>query len=254
MSAQIFYNDTRITQISDKHSHRARLLQHLFRFIFFVSIYIILTSQLISFINSFLSDNKQPTLLNPFTALCIMSTSVFFLESDVETLQNLFFHYLPPKEPTQHRLSLGEVLENENRIKILDLIISDPGIHFNQLLSQSGLFPGQLQWHLRILREYGFLLEKKVERYVVYYSVIDQVDRTNAASNYFVLQKSKMTFKVLEIIEAQPSICSSQLASCLDLKRNSVKYHIDKLLRKGYLVIHREGRKNLLFIKEEAQG
>ncbi|MHA1242806.1 MAG: hypothetical protein ACTSQU_18790, partial [Promethearchaeota archaeon] len=69
-----------------------------------------------------------------------------------------YFQYLKtrtiPIEKGAHRLSLEDVLENENRNKIIDLILKESGIHFNELLRKTELAAGNLVWHLDILETY----------------------------------------------------------------------------------------------------
>ena len=68
-----------------------------------------------------------------------------------------------------HRLTMDEVLENKNRNKIIECILEDPGIHYNALLRNTELSPGNLAWHLDILETYKIIGKKRVGKYLVYF-------------------------------------------------------------------------------------
>lgn len=143
-----------------------------------------------------------------------------------------------------HRLTMEDVLENENRSKIIDLIMDKPGIHFNELLRQTGLSPGNLVWHLSILEEYKVIGKKNVGQYLIYFPLYD----TNPMNNIDIqLAKSKITLQILDLIEKKPGIYGNVIAKELDLDHKTVKYHLDKLIEANLVKVEKDGRKNLLY-------
>ncbi|GAG84243.1 unnamed protein product, partial [marine sediment metagenome] len=84
-----------------------------------------------------------------------------------------YFQYLKtrtiPIEKGAHRLSLEDVLENENRNKIIDLILNEPGIHFNELLRKTEIAAGNLVWHLDILETYKVIGKKRIGNFIAYF-------------------------------------------------------------------------------------
>ena len=46
---------------------------------------------------------------------------------------------ITPIDKGVHRLSIDDVLENENRNKIIDLILNQPGIHYKELFRKVGV-------------------------------------------------------------------------------------------------------------------
>ncbi|MBN1214077.1 MAG: winged helix-turn-helix transcriptional regulator [Candidatus Lokiarchaeota archaeon] len=143
-----------------------------------------------------------------------------------------------------HRLSLDEVLENENRNKIIDLILETPGMHFNELLRKTNLNPGNLVWHLEILNVYKVIKKQTMENYVVYLPYIEK----NPISNIDLkLQKSEFTLKILKIIEDDPGIWNTKISENLNINRKTIEYHIRKLEDLGLIYGLKEGNKNKLF-------
>ena len=50
------------------------------------------------------------------------------------------------------------------------------------------------------------------------------------------------------MIKKHPGINSAELSRMLDLSRNSIKYHIDKLIEQQYIRLEKKGRINELYL------
>ena len=178
-----------------------------------------------------------------YSLLLMLSIVFFFTEIDFVNYKNQILQYTSIYKGF-HRLSKEEVFNNENRQEIIKIILNNPGIHYNLILKESNLKSGQLQWHLNILSQYGVIKKKKFGRYLVFYPALyDETIKKN--ENIFI--KSPTTMKIYNIIKEEPGICSSTIARMLKLQRNSVKYHIDKLLTEDYILSVQNGRKNHLY-------
>lgn len=178
--------------------------------------------------------------------LAVVGVAIFFLEIDFSTYKTLFRQYTI-SEKGIHRLSNDDVFENENRQIIISLIDLNPGIHYNKLRKHSRLQPGQLQWHLSVLIQYGVIRKEKMGRYVIYFTSFNAQMKGDLSIS---LKKSPMTCSILEIIEINPGINPSEIAKQLNLKRNSVKYHTDKLLAIDLITTLKVGRNIRLYVKE----
>jgi predicted transcriptional regulator len=149
-----------------------------------------------------------------------------------------------------HRLTMEEVLENENRNKIIECILEDPGIHYNELLRKTELSPGNLAWHLDILDTYKIIGKKRVGKYLVYFPYYQK----NPISNIDLkLQKSELTLKVLEMIESNPGTYNSKISDELNVDHKTVSYHIDKLKDLDLVYSEKDGRKKKLYPNLDAE-
>lgn len=149
-----------------------------------------------------------------------------------------------------HKLDIEEVLENENRSKIIDLILEKPGIHFNELLRETKLAPGNLVWHLDILETYKIIKKKHLENYVIY---IPYYNRNPLSNIDLKLQKSDLTLKVLEMIEEDPGIWNSKITDKMEIHRKTIQYHIDKLIDLGLVYRKKEGSKKKIYPNLKAE-
>ena len=159
-----------------------------------------------------------------------------------------YFQYLKqrtiPIEKGAHRLSLDEVLENENRNQIIDLVLNEPGIHFNELLRRTGLAAGNLVWHLDILETYKVIGKKRVGKFIAYFPYYQK----NPLSNLDIkLSKSKLTLEILEMIEEEPGLWNNLITKKLEVDHKTIQYHINKLKELNLIRFRKDGRKKKIY-------
>ncbi len=143
-----------------------------------------------------------------------------------------------------HRLSVQDVLDNENRSKIIDLIIENPGIHYSQLLRETSLAPGNLTWHIEILEIYKIIKSQVVGKYVVFFPYYLK----NPLSDIDLkIQKSTTCMEILDKIQSTPGITQAQIAKELNKNHKTVKYHLEKLFDAEIIESKKQGRRKLLF-------
>lgn len=145
-------------------------------------------------------------------------------------------------------LSLTDIFENENRLKILTQILSNPGIHHNELQRTCDLQKGQLQWHIETLLKHNIIKKEKDGQYAIYFPITFSSEAIRIYRNR--LTKSKTTNFVLDTIKKNPGIISAEISRMLNLSRNSIKYHIDKLIEKQLIKVEKKGRNFELFLSD----
>ena len=178
----------------------------------------------------------------------LIPTLVFVLTLTALTVKeyrNYFIRRSYIKEGRSY-LSLADIFQNENRLNILTEILNNPGIHHNELLRSCNLNKGQLQWHLDTLLKHNIIKKEKYGQYVIYFPITTSTEAIEAFKNQFT--KSKTTLEILNIIRKSPGINSAEISRILNLSRNSIKYHIDKLLEKRYIRLEKKGRINELYL------
>ena len=125
-----------------------------------------------------------------------------------------------------HRIDFDQIFQNDNRQKIIRKVLHSPSIHFNELLRECNLTRGQLQWHLKILLEFGIIKKEKIGQYITFKPLSNDLD-----SNMFKkkIAKSETSLEILKMINNSPGIIQSKIAQNLGLKRSTINYHIKKL-------------------------
>ncbi len=142
-------------------------------------------------------------------------------------------------------LTIDDVFENENRLAIITEILNKPGIHQNEILRKVNIQKGQLQWHLDVLLKYHIIKKKKYGQYVLYFPITTSSKDLDEYKHSFY--KSKTTLEIFNIIEENAGITSSEISKKLRLSRNTIKYHVDKLIEENLIDLKRNGRKIELY-------
>jgi predicted transcriptional regulator len=186
-------------------------------------------------------------LKNSIQYLIYSLLGIILLFSLIMTKQE-YRHYLLNRivdiDKGVHRLTMEEVLENEFRNQILNLIIENPGIHYSELLRSVDTSSSNLAWHLDILETYKIISKKRIGRFLIFYPFIDK----NPFADYDIkIIKSKTTLDIFQIIGDNPGIFQYQIAKRMDLNRKTIKYHLDKLMSSNLIRIEKKGRKNHIY-------
>jgi len=214
--------------------------------IFSLVILSVVLYQLIKSLDDFLGPTEEITLeiiLVSILIAIILLLSIF----EVLTVKEYrgYFIRKPFIQKGRSYLTLTDIFENENRLNILKEIINNPGIHQNELLRNCDLQKGQLQWHLDVLLKYYIIKKEKLGQYTIYFPITSSIEEIDQFKN--LPTKSETTTKIFELVQKYPGISSSEISKKINLARNTVKYHIDKLSEKDLIYLKENGRKIELY-------
>ncbi|MFX1304890.1 MAG: winged helix-turn-helix transcriptional regulator [Promethearchaeota archaeon] len=202
--------------------------------------------QLINLYDLFFGINEAITVGIVIISLLIASILLFsiFEVLSIKEYRGYFIRKTHIKKGRSY-LTVTEIFENENRLNILKQILNNPGIHHNELLRSCDLQKGQLQWHLDVLLKYHIIKKEKYGQYTIYFPITSSFESKDNFKNLII--KSKTTSEILNIIQENPGINSSDISRVLNLSRNTIKYHIDKLSEENLISLTRKGRKIELY-------
>lgn len=186
--------------------------------------------------------------LRSFLIYLLIPTIIFVSTLTALTVQEYRHFFIRRSYINEGRsyLSLADIFQNENRLNLLTQILNNPGIHHNQLLRSCNLKKGQLQWHLDTLLKHSIIKKEKYGQYTIYFPITSSSEAIEAFKNQFA--KSKTTLEIFNMVKKYPGINSAEISRNLDLSRNSIKYHIDKLLEKHLIRLEKKGRVNELYL------
>ncbi len=201
--------------------------------------------QLIDFykVTSFKGREKSESI-----NLSLLITAILFVSTLTVLTLNEYRSYIIKRRYIQKGnsyLAVTDIFKNENRLNIINQILRNPGIHHNELLRNCDLQKGQLQWHLDVLLKNNIIKKERYGHYTIYFPITTSFDAIEYLEN--LIAKSKTTSEILKIIKENPGINSSEISRILSLSPNTIKYHIDKLLKENLIKSTRRGRKIELF-------
>ena len=94
--------------------------------------------------------------------------------------------------------------------------------------------------------KHSIIKKEKYGQYAIYFPITSSTEAIEVFKNQFT--KSKTTLEILNTIKKYPGINSAEISRILNLSRNSIKYHIDKLLEKHFIRLEKKGRVNELYL------
>lgn len=153
--------------------------------------------------------------------------------------------------PVIRRLKEEDILENEIRVRILDLLTDRGVAHFREIQRVVTTSFSVLKWHLQVLEDFGFVRHTKVGRYTVYYCTQDSlIVRSKEAA---FLLKSENVRKIMNSIIRNQNVHQAELARLVDLHHDTIQYHVDKLINVGLLCALSDGKFTRYYLTDEQQ-
>jgi len=119
----------------------------------------------------------------------------------------------------------------DTRTRLAKHVSATPGVHFNGLVEQSGLAPGQVQYHLRRLRADGVVRQERLYGKTHYYPP-EYDDRERRA---LALLRRETARDVLLALLDDGSKRPGALADRLDIARSTLEWQLDRLVEQGLL-------------------
>ncbi|WP_255168208.1 winged helix-turn-helix transcriptional regulator [Natrononativus amylolyticus] len=125
---------------------------------------------------------------------------------------------------------------SETRGRIRAAIASDPGVHFNALVRDLSLAPGQVQYHVRRLIDAGDVVRhERFGRTHYYPPTYDEWERDALA-----MVRRETTGAIVTALYSRGETRPGALAADLDLPRSTLEYHLSNLLACGVVERRRE--------------
>jgi len=135
------------------------------------------------------------------------------------------------------KLTKDTVLKSPIRREIYTFISKNPALNFTQILKQFNLGSYAARWHLEMLRKFGFIRQKKIKIYNVYFStdfpanketIIYSLRNRNALKIYLCLQYAPLN--------------SNNIAQILNLNYSTIQYHIKDLLENELIIVYENNK------------
>ena len=174
-------------------------------------------------ISSKTSTKKEEEILHsPFPSwILLLLTPIIWLFAQI---------LYPPK---LRRISKSQVIDNEMRAEILDILEFYDFDHFNSLKKQLKSGVSILRWHLQILEDFELIAVKRVKQYKVYH-LDDAIIDPDRILLYCSIRSNK-AFDIIESLISQKSQTTKELSLQLQISNDLIKYHCVKLSNEDIL-------------------
>ncbi len=136
------------------------------------------------------------------------------------------------------RVEHDALLNHPVRSRIHQLVESQPGIHYQELVRQSGAGKGAVEHHLRKLTDGGLIVARRGAGFTCYFA--RGADRSLMAGAPAL--KSDGARRILAYIQAHPGTASQAIAQQTGLDPATVSHHVQRLAEGGLVEVRRDGR------------
>ncbi len=137
------------------------------------------------------------------------------------------------------RIEKDEILENEVRETLYELVQDDPGIHAHALSEEADVGWGTTVYHLRRLERNGFVTSEKKGRYRRFFPAAGYLARQREVLS--VLQ-NETTNDIARVILKEPGLNQKAICEELDISPSLANWHINRLMDADLVERERRGR------------
>ena len=129
------------------------------------------------------------------------------------------------------RILRSNALENKNRLSMYDFIKENPGIYFRELISESKINKGTVEYHLKILEMAGLITSLRNKGYKRYFLN----DPTFSSREHAVLSalRENTPRKILETLLKNPGLSHREIANASGTSRSAVAWHMKTMEKNG---------------------
>lgn len=127
------------------------------------------------------------------------------------------------------------------RERIAEYITANPGIHFNELTRELDLAPGQVQYHLRKLKEKERVVEEPLYGRTHYFTPEYDADKRGSLA---VVRRSTARDVLVTLLIHGPN-APNTVAEEIDIARSTLEWHLDRLVEQDLVEKQRDDRNRI---------
>lgn len=128
--------------------------------------------------------------------------------------------------PVVRRIDEYDVIENQYRSKIIDVLEERDFLHFRELKRELSIGTSSLRWHLQVLEDFRIIKRKVVGQYEIFYLLRNEPN-LGFLEIYFAII-SGVGFRVAKAFQEMNSWDLNALTDYLGSSKESIRYHTNK--------------------------
>ena len=148
-------------------------------------------------------------------------------------------------------LERQELLDNQLRERIMDLLVSNPGCYLGKMGRDLGVPTSTLKYHLNILKSFDLVTTVKKGRCRHYFPKRRRF--TDHEKRMFAALEHAPTRRMVELVRATPGVSQAGLVQMTGLSQSTVAWHMGKLEEMGLVLSERRGVKEYYLTPEFRQ-
>lgn len=132
------------------------------------------------------------------------------------------------------------------RKNLIEIINAKPGIHFRELLNESGLAMGELEYHLNVLEKMEIVSKSKSTYYSRYYPAYEL---SSEDKQIMGLLRQEILRDILLFIISRKKTNHGDISKEFRLLKSTASFYLDKLLNQDLIEKHKRGRRVFYNVK-----
>lgn len=150
------------------------------------------------------------------------------------------------------RLSRDEILDNDLRSRIVEIVRDEPAIHASELARRLDVAVTTILYHGRMLAEADLVVMRRAQGEVVF---LDRSAGDDAVEREALcVLRSDAKRRVVEALLGAPGANMAEIARRVERARNTVKHHVDDLIDAGLVEDRSSTRTRELVVPDEARA
>lgn len=126
--------------------------------------------------------------------------------------------------------SVEEIMKNEKRILILEIIRNNQGIRYSDIKRSMKDIPlGILTWHLKVLEIKNIIKSKKLSEYKKYFTI-------DYDGELWHTELTKKQISILENIIKNDGMTQKQIEKKMDIPQSTISRQLTKIFLLGYVL------------------
>jgi predicted transcriptional regulator len=135
----------------------------------------------------------------------------------------------------------------EIRIRLLDIIKSKPGIHFREILRESKIAMGELEYHLHVLERMELVSKKPNTHYTRYFPAYELGPKDRKIMS---LLRQPMLREILLYLIQNEKATHKDIKVNFKLVKSTVTFYMKKLEKSGIVEKEKKGRNVIYRVKD----
>jgi len=148
-------------------------------------------------------------------------------------------------------LERTELMDNELRERIMDLLVKTPGSYLGKMGRDLGVPTSTLKYHLNILRSFDMVTTVKKGRCRHYFPKRRRF--SDHEKRMFSALEHAPTRRMVELVRVHPGVSQAGLVQMTGLSQSTVAWHMGKLEEMNLVASQRRGVKEYYLVPEFRQ-
>jgi len=136
---------------------------------------------------------------------------------------------------------MKDIIELENRRKIFNIILKNPGLHLSKIAEQLSLRISHVEYHLLYLEKNQIITSQKEAGYARYY-----IKGKTGIKDKKILAvlRQEVPLKIVLFMLKHPISKHKEILKHFNISKSTLSYHLKKLMKKEIITIYSDGEES----------